>query len=77
MMNAQQRSKKFLWSAIFAILYAFAGGRWGIPVAAWLAPVFAIRFFRDSETGWRAVLWLWLATAVASIIAGYHTTMAG
>ncbi len=73
-MDTLTRKREYLWLAVFAILYVFAGGRWGIPVAAWLAPVFAIRFFRDSKTGWRAFFWLWLATAAASIIAGYHTT---
>ncbi|WP_411891682.1 hypothetical protein [Yoonia sp. SDW83-1] len=43
------------------------------PTFVWLV-LFAIRFFRDSTSGWRAFLWLWLATAFASVIASYHTT---
>jgi apolipoprotein N-acyltransferase len=73
-MRSLTRNPAFLWLAVYAVLYVFAGGRWAIPVAAWLAPVFAIRFFRDSQNGLSAFLWLWLATAVASIIASYHTT---
>lgn len=73
-MKAQPKGPTFVWLVLFAIIYAFAGGRWWIPAAAWVAPVFAIRFFRDSTSGWRAFLWLWLATAFASVIASYHTT---
>ena len=57
-MNTQQNNKNFLWLAIYAILMVFVGGRWSIPVVAWLAPIFAIRFYRDSEKGGRALLWL-------------------
>jgi apolipoprotein N-acyltransferase len=73
-MNTSKNNLRFAWLAIFAILAVFMGGRWAIPVAAWLAPIFAIRFARDSEIGWRAFLWLWLAIGTASIIASYHTT---
>ncbi|MDJ0825950.1 MAG: nitrilase-related carbon-nitrogen hydrolase [Rhodobacter sp.] len=73
-MDALTRRPAVLWLVIFTVLYVFAGGRWGIPVAAWLAPVFAIRFIRDSKSGWRAFFWIWLAAAVATIIASHHTT---
>jgi len=36
----------FLWLLIGAILLLFANGRWIIPVATWLAPVFLMRFAR-------------------------------
>jgi apolipoprotein N-acyltransferase len=36
-------------------LMLFVGWRWNAPVAAWLAPVFLIRFFRDRER-WYAAL---------------------
>ena len=73
-MTTKPKSRLFLWLALFAVLFVFAGGRWWIPAAAWLAPVFAIRFFRNCETGWHPFLWLWVATAMASIIASFHTT---
>lgn len=59
---------RFLWLVIAAILLFFAGGRWNIPLAAWLVPVFAIRFFRDSEKAGRSFLLLWLASAIPTII---------
>ncbi len=70
-MNTQQKNLKYLWLALFASLSLFVGTRWNFPLAAWLAPIFAIRFYRDSEKGGRAFLWLWLASAVAGGI-GWH-----
>ena len=73
-METLAKRTTFLWLAVFAVLYVFAGGRWGIPLVAWVAPVFAIRFFRDSPNGWRASWWLWLALAAASVISSHQTT---
>ena len=62
------KNLRFLWLGIAAILLLFAGGRWNFPLAAWLVPVFAIRFFRDSEKAGRNFLLLCLATAIPTII---------
>ncbi|MCT7658017.1 nitrilase-related carbon-nitrogen hydrolase [Mycobacterium deserti] len=43
-------------ASLFAV-----GGRWDIPLAAWIAPVFLLRFSRISRF-WIAVPVLWLAT---------------
>ena len=59
---------RYLWLGLAAFLLLFAGGRWNIPLAAWLAPVFAIRFFRESEKAGRNFLLLWLASAIPTII---------
>jgi apolipoprotein N-acyltransferase len=67
-MNTQQKNLKYLWLALFAVLTLFVGGRWNFPLAAWLAPIFAVRFYRDSKKGGRAFLWLWLAAAISAII---------
>jgi len=34
----------YLWLAIGAVLMLFAHGRWIIPLATWLAPIFILRF---------------------------------
>jgi len=39
----------FLWLLLAAVLMVFSNGRWIIPLAAWLAPVFMIRFLRTSK----------------------------
>lgn len=70
-MNHISRNRQFVWLALYATFVFFAGGRWNVPLAAWLAPLFAIRFYRDSEHAWRGFLWLWLATALPTII-GWH-----
>jgi len=67
-MNTQQKNTRFIYLAIFAVLTFFVGGRWNFPLAAWLAPIFSIRFYRHSEKGGRAYLWLWLAMAVPIIL---------
>lgn len=65
MNNHKQR---LLWLAIATVLGLFIGGRWNIPLAAWLAPVFFIRFFRTSERPWRDFGLMWIASALSTII---------
>ena len=73
-MKPQQNKLRFLWLAIYVGLSFFVIGRWQFPVAAWIAPIFALRFYRDSEKGGRAFLGLWLATAVPTILAWHNAT---
>jgi apolipoprotein N-acyltransferase len=40
------RSSSWVWLVIAAVLLMFAGGRDNVPLAAWLAPVFLLRFVR-------------------------------
>jgi apolipoprotein N-acyltransferase len=60
--------QRFVWLAVAALLGFFIGGKWNIPLAAWIAPVFAIRFFRESEKAGRNFLLLWLASAIPTIV---------
>ena len=39
----------YFWLLIGTILFVFANGKWIIPVAAWLAPVFILRFVRTQK----------------------------
>ena len=39
----------YLWLAIGAILYLVANGRWIIPLATWLCPIFMLRFIRTQK----------------------------
>ena len=39
----------YLWLAIAAALYLFTGGQWVIPLAAWLVPLFLLRFVRTQR----------------------------
>ena len=46
----------FLWLALGVILYTFVGWRWNMPIAAWLSPLFLIRFFRGQDRWYKALL---------------------
>lgn len=45
-----------LWLSAGSILFVFVGWRWNTPVAAWLSPVFLIRFLRNQDRGLRALV---------------------
>lgn len=62
------KNNRYLWLAVAALLGFFIGGKWNIPLAAWIAPIFAIRFFRESEKAGRNFLLLWLASAIPTIV---------
>lgn len=62
------KNLRYLWLILAALPLFFAGGRWNFPLAAWLAPLFAMRFFRDSDKAGRNFLLLWLATTIPTII---------
>ena len=62
------KNLRYLWLILAALLGLFVGGKWNIPLAAWLAPVFMLRFFRDSDKAGRNFLLLWLAVAIPGII---------
>jgi apolipoprotein N-acyltransferase len=39
----------YLWLAVAAALFLFTGGLWIIPLAAWLTPLFLLRFVRTQR----------------------------
>lgn len=53
---------------IFALNFVAIGGRWNIPLAAWIVPVFALRFYRHSERPGLDFVLLWLVTAIPLIV---------
>ena len=58
----------YLWLAIAAALFLFEGGRWAIPLAAWLAPLFLLRFVR-TQRPLPGLLLAWLVrSAVAAVV---------
>ena len=67
-------NKKYFYLAIIFILSLFIGGKWNIPLAAWIVPIFGIRFFRDSDKAGRNFLLLWLVSAVSTIISWQGAT---
>ncbi len=58
----------YLWLVIAGVLFLFSGGRWAIPLAIWLAPLFLLRFVRR-QPPLRGLLLAWLVRAAASAVA--------
>lgn len=62
--NMQRR----LLLILIAVLALFIGGRWNVPLAAWLAPICMLRFFRTSTKPWRDGILLWLVSTLPVIV---------
>ena len=58
----------YLWLAIGAILMLFAHGRWIIPLATWLAPIFILRFVHAKKPI-RGLILVLLMSIVVTIVA--------
>lgn len=52
-----------LWLALGGALRVFDFGRWLVPAAAWLAPVFLLHFARTTPLAGLALIWLVLFLA--------------
>jgi apolipoprotein N-acyltransferase len=58
-MNMQKKSpnySSYLWLAIGSVLLVFMGGKWNIPVATWLGPIFLMRFFRGQDKWYKTLI---------------------
>ncbi len=58
----------YLWLALAIVLLPFGTARWAIPLAAWLYPIFLLRFVRTQPL-WRGVLLALLATVLVLEVA--------
>jgi len=65
----------YLWLAIGTLLSLFYSGKWTIPLAAWLIPVFMIRFVRTQKV-FRGIMLVWLGTYVTTVV-GWWGLMPG
>ena len=74
MRNTQTESKTMIdqqsypWLVIAAVLMLFANGKWIIPLATWMVPVFTIRFMRTQKAG-RGYLFVVLISILTDLIA--------
>jgi apolipoprotein N-acyltransferase len=62
------KNLRYLWLVIATVLGFVIGGKWNFPLAAWIAPIFVIRFFRESDKAGRNFLLLWITSAIPTII---------
>ncbi|GAC1350358.1 MAG: apolipoprotein N-acyltransferase [Ktedonobacteraceae bacterium] len=58
----------YLWLALGAALLLFVGGQWIIPLAAWLAPLFLLRFVRTKPL-LPGLLLVWLVKSAVAAVA--------
>ena len=56
-----------VWLAVGAAAYGLVGWRWSAPAAAWIAPVFLLRFFRTTKRWYSALLCLPFLYAAAAL----------
>ena len=68
-----RESRSFLWLLAAAPLMFVATGLWSLPAAAWLAPMFLLRFVRDQPT-WRGCVIAALLLIVVSCAAWQGAT---
>src|SRR5689334_6538365 len=64
----------YLWLAIAAASTLVAAGRWSIPLAAWLAPLFLLRFVRTRRV-LAGLLLAWLIRAAVTAVAAQGTIL--
>ena len=57
----------YLWLALAAVLFLFAAGQWVIPLAAWLAPLFLLRFVRTQPL-FLGLLLAWLVRSAGAAV---------
>ena len=67
----------WLWLLIAVLLLPFTAYQGVIPLAAWLAPVFLLRFVRVSRRGGLALVFVFLAYTGAALIGGRGTNASG
>jgi apolipoprotein N-acyltransferase len=58
----------YLWLALGILLFALIQPRWTIPLAAWLYPIFLLRFVRTQPL-WRGMLLLLVANTLVAAVA--------
>jgi apolipoprotein N-acyltransferase len=64
----------YLWLAAAAVLLPFASGRWVIPLTAWLAPLFLLRFVRTQRPV-PGLLLAWLVRSAAAAMVSRGTIL--
>jgi apolipoprotein N-acyltransferase len=63
--NSKRDRLSYLWLALGILLFAFVTPKWTIPLAAWLYPIFLLRFVRTQPL-WRGILLVLLASVLVA-----------
>ena len=69
----------YVWLILGCIFTLFVGMRWNVPIAAWLAPVFLIRFFRSQDKWYKTLIAipLLILTAFVKFHGGWDLSIVG
>lgn len=64
------KKQPYLWLGLFGLLTLLAAGQFSWTAAAWIAPIFGLRFLQTAEGNWRRRSWhfylaLWIALSAA------------
>lgn len=67
----KQINHPYFYLVLATLLGAFVGSKWNVPLAAWLAPIFLVRFLRSqsSQSIRRGFLLAWLLKSLAGYVA--------
>ncbi|MHA1592028.1 MAG: nitrilase-related carbon-nitrogen hydrolase [Candidatus Heimdallarchaeaceae archaeon] len=60
-----------IWLLIGATFYVFIGWKWHMLIAAWITPIFLMRFFRNQEK-WHHTLWAYPLLFLATFLNKYN-----
>lgn len=69
--TAPRERSPYRWLAVTMVLTLFAGGRVTVPLLAWLAPIFALRFTRTVRRAWIGYALIG-AVAAVSLLVGWR-----
>lgn len=60
----------YLWFVLGIVIFLFSSGRWVVPIAAWLAPLFLLRFVRLEKAS-RGLIVLFISICIVTFFALY------
>ena len=70
-MSFVNKVSPYVWLALFAVLTLFTGGKWTIPIAVWVAPVFGLLYILSVPHFWRGTLFLLIAIYIPITFSWY------
>lgn len=70
-MSFIKKVSPYIWLVLYAILMLFSGGKWSIPLIAWIASIFGLLYILSEEKFWRGTVLLLIATYIPLVISWY------
>ena len=70
-MSFVKKTSPYVWLVLYAVVMLFNGGKWSIPFALWIAPIFGLLYILYVPHFWRGSLYFLIATYISLAIAFY------